>query len=209
MLVTDFSVGNEDGEGVKAIVDMIGVMVLTCYDVLAEHDLLKPDSDVKNIPIISLMLIEFVEGNRSELECNWACEILRLCDEKGIELERHVRKQIKVTTQELKELRDEYLEKREASEHDQEEGGEENGYAAFARKEDWGPGDDFDGEGERMWYRWDWKQEVNHITQQCVAEIMLIEMQYECFKDEHKGGNYYDVTKKSKGVLKKHRLGIF
>jgi hypothetical protein len=35
---------NEDGEGVREIIEMIGLMVLTSFEMLNEHDLFKPDS---------------------------------------------------------------------------------------------------------------------------------------------------------------------
>lgn len=69
-------VGSDDGEGVPEVVDMIGVMVITVLDALAEHDLLRSDSPIKSFPNICLILLE---------------EVVRLCDEAGIELERSCR----------------------------------------------------------------------------------------------------------------------
>ncbi|KAG9239266.1 hypothetical protein BJ875DRAFT_479592 [Amylocarpus encephaloides] len=178
---------NESGLGVKGIINMTGVMALTCLDVLLEHDLLKPDSEVKNIPIICLMMIELLEGVAADFDCGWSCELVRLCDEKGIELEMHVRKQVSVSEEKVKSLREFYREKKEYSDYDQGEDGEDSGYKAFARKEDWKPEDDVVND-ERLWYRWDWQQE------------------YKGFKKNHTGGNHYGLTKRTKSQLEKHAL---
>jgi hypothetical protein len=151
---------NEDGDGTKEIINMLGVMTLTTFEMLSEHDLFKPDSEIKNIPIICLMLLDFVENEAGVCECSWGCEIVRACDEAGIKLEDHVRKQVSVSKDMLDRLRGAYMEKKESSEHaaDEDEG---NGYKTFAKMEGWAPEDDDDDDGYgRMWYRWDWALEV-------------------------------------------------
>ena len=135
--------GNEDGDGVKAIINMLGVMVLTTFEMLSEHDLFKPDSEIKNLPIICLMLLEFVENEACDCDINWGCEVVRACDEAGIKLENHIRKQVSVSKDTLDTLRELYMEKKLSSEHAAEED-EGNGYKTFARMEGWLPDDDID-----------------------------------------------------------------
>jgi hypothetical protein len=145
---------------------MLGLMTLTSYEILSEHHLLKSDSEVKNIEITSLLILEFLSAWASDLECTWGCEVVRLCDEAGIKLDEHVRKQVSVSKEEIKDFRAEYTEKREASEYAEDEECDGDGYTAFALKEDWTPEDDVvvdeDEDTERLWYRWDWGLEVRH-----------------------------------------------
>jgi len=145
---------NEDGDGTKEIIDMLGVMILTTFEMLSEHDLFQADSEIKNIPIICLMLLEFVENEAGACEHRWGCEIVRACDEAGIKLEDHVRKQVPVNKDMLDDLRGAYMEKKELSEHAAEED-DGNGYRTFAKMEGWAPEDDLDDGEDRMWYRWD------------------------------------------------------
>jgi len=143
---------------------MLGLMILTSYDVLSEHDLLTPDSEVKNIAIMSLLILEFLSDWASDLECKWGCEIVRLCDEGGIKLDEHVRKQVSISKETIEEYRAEYMEKKEASDFGKDEESDGNGYKAFALKEDWTPDDDMADEVDRLWYRWDWKLEVRPLV---------------------------------------------
>lgn len=59
----DHQTGDEDGEGVGSVIQMLGIMVLTCFKILIEHDLLAPESVIKNIPVCSLILIELMTRN--------------------------------------------------------------------------------------------------------------------------------------------------
>jgi hypothetical protein len=147
---------------------MLGLMVLTSYDVLAEHSLFKPDSEITNIGIVTLMLLEFLKHYCEDLESNWGCELVRKCDEAGIDLDKIVRKQVNVNKNNLDDLRAEYNAKKTecplevAAAH----GGD--GYKAFAMKGDWTPADDisqvnpggFAFQPEKYWLRWDWQLEV-------------------------------------------------
>lgn len=126
---------------------MMGLMVLTAYSALSEHSLFKPDSEVKNIGIISLMMLEFAQGDGQDLDIDWGCEIVRMCDEAGIDLDKEVRKQVAVSKKDLKGLRDAYKKKKD-------------GYKSAAETKDWKPANDVDND-EKMWYRWDWKLEVS------------------------------------------------
>jgi hypothetical protein len=130
---------------------MLSVMTLTCFDVLSEHNLLTPDSAIKNIPIMSLLILEFLLScctDWEDLKCG--CEIVRLCDEAGIKLDEHVRKQVAVSAKQIRELREEYEEKKEAG-----------GYEKAQAKEGWKREDDV-GEDGRLWCRWDWEKEVSN-----------------------------------------------
>jgi len=126
---------------------MMGLMVLTAFSALSEHSLFKPDSEVKNIGIMSLLMLEFAQGDGQDLDIGWGCEIVRMCDEAGIALDKEVRKQVAVSKEDLKELRDAYKEK-------------EDGYKTAAETKGWKPENDVEGD-EKMWYRWDWKLEVS------------------------------------------------
>jgi hypothetical protein len=142
---------NEDGDSVKDIAAMIGLMVLTCYSALSEHSLFKPDSEVKNLGIISLMLLEFAQGPGCDLDIGWGCEIVRMCDEAGINLDKEVRKQVSVSKKDLKGMRAAYKDKKA-------------GYKKAAEMKGWKPESDVGGKwDEKMWYRWDWKLEVSSL----------------------------------------------
>lgn len=133
----------------KAIAAMIGLMVLTSYSALAEHSLFKPDSEIKNLGIISLMLLDFAKGPGCDLDIEWGCELVRMCDEAGINLDKEVRKQVDVKKKDLKALRAKYKKK-------------QNGYKEAAEKKGWKPADDVGGKWEeKQWFRWDWKLEVS------------------------------------------------
>jgi hypothetical protein len=151
--------GNEDSDSVKAIAQMLGLMLLTSYAALAEHSLFKPDSEVKNIGIVSLLLLEFIQGPGCDLDCGWGCEAVRMCDEAGIMLDKEIRKQVDFSKKHLKELRAAYKEKKEASDFDLALEFDQDGYKAYAQKKDWTPEDDVE-DDEKLWYRWDWKLEV-------------------------------------------------
>jgi len=130
---------------------MIGLMVLTAYDALAEHSLFKADSEVKNIEIMTLMLLEFARGEGQDLDIGWDCELVRICDEAGIDLDKAVRKQVSVSTDDLKELRARYEEKKD-------------GYHKAAEIKGWKPEDDIGGRyDDKQWFRWDWKLEVGSV----------------------------------------------
>jgi hypothetical protein len=147
---------------------MLGLMVLTSYEILSEHDLFKPQSEIRNIGIMSLLVLEFLESC-SDFDCTWGCEVVRLCDEAGIDLHKEIRKQAPVSEQSLKDMREVYREKKAASDfgNDEYDG---NGYIAFKKKKNWKPEDDIGGDDgaktipytdEKMWYRWDWTQEAS------------------------------------------------
>jgi hypothetical protein len=194
---TNIMEGNEDGDSVKAITQMLGLMVLTCYSVLSEHSLFKPDSEVKNIGIMSLLLLEFIQGPGCDLDCGWGCEVVRLCDEAGIGLDKEIRKQVDFSKKNLKEMRDMCKEKKEASGFDVALEFDQDGYKACAQIEDWTPEDDVDADDEKMWCRWDWKLEVSLLCLLLLEEVSNLP-QYKEFQKHYEGGDKYDLTKWSK-----------
>lgn len=152
---------NDDGEGTKRIVEMIGLMTLTTFDMLEEHDFFKIDSEIKTIGIVCLLLLEFLSDWAEDLDVGWGCEIVRMCDDAGIDLRKQIRKQVSVDKKRLKEETGLYKEKLKSSE-----------FQKFANKEGWKPEDDIDTdgqsymqEGNKMWYRWDWTLEVGDISE--------------------------------------------
>lgn len=149
--LADMMADNEDGDSVKDIAAMLGLMVLTAYSALSEHSLLKPDSEVKNIGIMSLMMLEFAKDDGQDLDIGWGCEIVRMCDEAGIDLDKEVRKQVAFSKKDLKGMRAAYKEKKD-------------GYKAAAETKSWKPEHDVGGKwDEKQWYRWDWKLEVSFL----------------------------------------------
>ncbi|KAK0118244.1 hypothetical protein ONS95_012547 [Cadophora gregata] len=184
-----YFINNEDGDRTREIAQLFGTMILTAFEALQEHDLFKPDSEVNNIGIISLILLQFVECDAVDLDCDWAPEVVRLCDEAGIKLDDVVRKQVKVDKKDIKKWRDEYKKKQTKSKYaSKEDGG--NGYKHFAEKKDWKLEDDLENEC-KMWYGWDWK------------------LEYDVFQKSgsHPGGTHYDINKMSKAQKKSHTLG--
>ncbi|PMD32750.1 hypothetical protein L207DRAFT_536046 [Hyaloscypha variabilis F] len=174
---TNRTADNEDGDSVKEIAAMVGLMVLTAYSALSEHSLFTPDSEVKNIGIMSLMMLEFAQVDGCDLDIGWGCEIVRMCDETGIDLDKVVRKQVSVSKKDLKGLRSAYKEKKD-------------GYKKAAEIKGWKPENDIGGKyNEKQWFRWDWK------------------LEYKEFKKNHGGGTYYDLTKWSKKDRERHTLG--
>jgi hypothetical protein len=147
---------------------MLGVMILTTYDIISEHDLFNPDSNIKNIGITSLVFLEFLGGEACDLDCEWGCEVVRLCDQVGIDLEKEVRKQVSVSKADIKKLRKSYQEKVKGYNFGDDDEKDEDAYKTFAEKEDWKPGDDWEDKGpygpERCWYRWDWALEASFDT---------------------------------------------
>jgi hypothetical protein len=126
---------------------MLGVIILTTFEMLSKHDLFKPDSEIKNIPIICLMLLDFVENKAGFCEYSWGCEVVRACDKAGIKLEDYVGKQVAVSKDMLDDLRGRYIEKKESSEHATEEDNGK-GYKTFAKIEGWTPEDNIDNNRE-------------------------------------------------------------
>lgn len=153
-----------DYDVVGEIANMMGTMVLTCYAVLAEHSLFKPDSEVKNISIISLLILEFIKGDGADLYCYWDCEVVRLCSDAGIDLEKGLRKQIRLTREFTEWMLVSREDKKESSPWSPADEYDGDGYMAAAKMQDWTPEDDFDDSFScrtRMWYRWDWAMEVS------------------------------------------------
>ncbi|ESZ90743.1 hypothetical protein SBOR_8877 [Sclerotinia borealis F-4128] len=163
----------DDSDGLKEIINMMGTMVLTSLKMLSEHNLFIPDSQIKNIPIICLLILEFLNGHASDLDLSWQSEIVRHCDEADIKLVKTVRKQVSISKKSLEDWRSNYKEKME----DCEDAENEDGYKIWAKQKNWKPENDYHDTNERKWYRWDWK------------------LEYKDFKQDHAGGHKYDLTK--------------
>jgi hypothetical protein len=91
--------------------DMLGLMIFTCFDILSEHGLFKPNDEIKNIEICVLIVLEFLVKDCVDYEIEWACEIVRKCDEAGFDLDGFVRKQVCFDKKDLRVLRKEYRSK--------------------------------------------------------------------------------------------------
>ncbi|KAF7910073.1 uncharacterized protein EAE98_012216 [Botrytis deweyae] len=182
----------DNPDGLREEVGMIGIMVLTSFEMLSEHKLFSADSEIKNIPIICLIILEFLDSYTTDLfdGSSWQCEVVRLCDQAGIDLSKSIRKQVDIDEEKLTAWREEYKEKKENF-----EGAEDgDGYKFWAEKSDWRPEDDMKEKEPdsrwifptKNWYRWDWKTE------------------YQFAKANLKGGNKYDLSKVPKSQLTFH-----
>ncbi len=146
---------NDDSDGMREVINMFGTMLLTAFDMLAEHGLLAANSPIPNIGIISLLMIEFIEDTASDLDIEWGHEAVRALDKAGVELKP--RKEAHVSQEKIDELREQYQEK----EREEIEDGK-NIYQVHSSNRSWQPEDDFEDE-ERLWARWDWKKEVGAL----------------------------------------------
>jgi uncharacterized protein YwqG len=145
---------------------MLGVMILTTFDILSEHDLFKPDSEIKNIGIVSLLILEFLLVAACNFESDWGHEVVRLCDNAGIDLAKIVRKQVSVSEKDIKEYRQADKDNIRGWMTGEEENDlESNMYLEYGEMNAWIPKDDIEEfHKERMWYRWDWALEVSTGT---------------------------------------------
>ncbi|KAM3081166.1 hypothetical protein ACMFMG_005121 [Clarireedia jacksonii] len=174
---------NDDSDTIRAIMNMFGTMILTSFEMLAEHGLFTPDSRIKNIAIISLLWLEFIDQNGEDLDISWACEVVRLCDEAGFDLTESLRGQIDLDKEKFETWRKEYGEKKKCQEAE-----DGDGYKYWAGKTKWKPQDDWK-DDVRQWYRWDWKVEYNE------------------FKKDNPGGSHYDLTKMSRAERDMYTFG--
>ena len=150
---------------------MLGIMILTTFDILSEHHLFKPDSEVKNIGIVCLLLLEFLRVEACDFDCGWGREIVRLCDNAGIDLTKMVRKQVSVSEKDIGEYRQNVKDNLRGWKTGEDETDQENNmYKKYSEMNHWTPKDDMAEERveefdrERMWYRWDWALEVSLIS---------------------------------------------
>jgi len=154
---------NENGDGVKAVTEFLGVMIMTTFDMLKEHNLFVASTEetkIKNLQIMSLMLLEFLLDYGQDLDQEWGCEIVRYFDEAGIDLEKSLRKQVSVSKKQIEDYRSQWKEKKEASDLAN-DGDNGDGYTTFEKKKDWKPADDINDYERKMFYRWDWEKEVS------------------------------------------------
>ncbi|TGO22116.1 hypothetical protein BPAE_0182g00010 [Botrytis paeoniae] len=105
---TEMWMNVNDADGLREICEMMATMMLTSFEMLSEHNLFTADSEIKNIPIICLIFLEFFDNTATDLDLNCQCEILRLCDEAGTDLTKHVRKQVQISEKKFNDWRDQY-----------------------------------------------------------------------------------------------------
>ncbi|KAF7886140.1 hypothetical protein EAF00_010243 [Botryotinia globosa] len=128
----------DDSSRIEAIVNEFGTMLLTSLEMLSEHNLLAANSAVKNIPVILLLLFKFLkEWEELGYEIGWPCEVVRLCDEAGIDLVQAI--QYTISAFQWKRLITEFYQPDDFANYGQEE------------------------ERKRKWFRWDWKMEYSEL----------------------------------------------
>ncbi|KAI9649516.1 hypothetical protein NHQ30_002094 [Ciborinia camelliae] len=174
----------DDSSRIDAIIDEFGLMILTSLDMLSEHNLLAPDRTIKNIPIILLLMLDFLKRwEELDYETRWPCEVVRLCDEACIDLVQaiqHANKMIEVQEDKIQTWRRDYEKKQTSSDFAKFEPFNGNGYMYWASKKSWTPEQDGlylvkefyqpedprnygrEEEETRKWFRWDWKIEASH-----------------------------------------------
>lgn len=133
----------DDSFRIGEIVEEFGLMILTSLEMLSEHNLLAPDSPVKNIPVILLILLAFVlEWEGLGYDIGWPCEVVRVCDEAGIDLAQPIQyanNMIQVKDENIQAWRSEYMKKQTSSGFAKHAPFNGNGYMYWASKEHWMP----------------------------------------------------------------------
>lgn len=87
-------------------------MLITAYEMLAEHNLIRDDSPIPNIGIVTLLLLDFLRDTCNDFDIEHTCEIVRAADKYGVKLEP--REEVQGATQdEIDSLRAEYEEQDE------------------------------------------------------------------------------------------------
>ncbi|KAF7899407.1 hypothetical protein BELL_0097g00110 [Botrytis elliptica] len=174
----------DDSSRIEAIVNEFGTMLLTSLEMLSEHNLFAANSTVKNIPVILLLIFRFLkEWEELGYEIGWPCEVIRLCDEAGIDLLQviqHTSEKIKIQEGKLHAWRLEYQRKQTGCTFAESQPFNGNGYMYWASKQDWQPKQDGlhlfkefyqpddpangrEEDGKRNWFRWDWKLEYSEF----------------------------------------------
>ncbi|TGO46553.1 hypothetical protein BCON_0318g00030 [Botryotinia convoluta] len=190
----------DDSSRIEAIVNEFDTMLLTSLEMLSEHNLFAVNSTVKNIPVILLLIFEFLK-EREDLgyEIGWPCEVVRLCDEAGIDLvqaRQNTNEKIKIQEGKLHTWRKEYQKKQTGCAFALSQPFNGNRYMYWASKQYWQPKQDGlhlvkefyqpndltnygqEEEGRRKWFRWDWK------------------MEYSEFKTKYRGGSRYVLNRR-------------
>jgi hypothetical protein len=69
---------NDDSEGIKEVIDMMGVMYLTALEMLHESGLISPTSPLPdNIGVMTLHFLDFMINTCSDFDLEWVHEIVR------------------------------------------------------------------------------------------------------------------------------------
>jgi hypothetical protein len=83
----NISTVNDDWEAVGEVVDMLGVMYITTFEMLHESGLTSPTSPLPdNIGVMTLHFLNFVMDTCSDFGFDWAHEIVRAADKYGVVL---------------------------------------------------------------------------------------------------------------------------
>ncbi|QSZ34341.1 hypothetical protein DSL72_005932 [Monilinia vaccinii-corymbosi] len=209
-----------DSLRIRDIVDEFGLMILTSLEMLSEHNLLAPDSRVKNIPIILLLMLNFAkEWEPLGYHIRWPCEVVRLCDEAGIDLAQciqHTNGMITVKEERIQAWRKDYEKKRTSSDFAKLEPFNGNGYMYWARKKNWQPKHDGQKfkefyqpddprnygreEKERDWFRWDWKIEYPAFTKEYPGGTSCV-LYNNAVSGRARGGTKKKATRAKRRVL--------
>lgn len=97
---------NDDSASIKEVFDMFVPMLITSFEMLGEHDLIKPTSAIPNVGIITLLILAFLRNTARDFDIDTCHEILRAADKAGVVLEP--RKELSLTQEDLDSLRTEY-----------------------------------------------------------------------------------------------------
>lgn len=85
--LTDTSLVNDNSDGIKEVLDMLGVMYITALEMLHECALTGPTSPLPdNLGVMTLFFLDFMRNTASNFDIDWAHEIVRAADAYGVVL---------------------------------------------------------------------------------------------------------------------------
>jgi hypothetical protein len=83
----NFSLVNDDSEGMSEVFDMMGVMFITALEMLHESALIGPTSPLPdNVGVMTLFFLDFVVNSCSDYDLEWVHEVVRAADKNGVVL---------------------------------------------------------------------------------------------------------------------------
>ena len=102
---------NDDSDGTREVLNMIGVMFITALEMLHESNLIGLTSPLPdNVGVITLLFLEFMTQTCSDYDLEWCHEAVRAADKYGVVLTPP--EQTSFGQDELDELREECEEKK-------------------------------------------------------------------------------------------------
>ena len=139
----------DDGDRLTQSFSVIGTMVLSVLDILEEEGLFTADSEIKDVPLVLALVIEFARGNPAgrDEETDWMKVIVGKAKKAGIKLESVLAGGVNDT---IEELEKEVIENDELDQDDEDRLTWENDKDAESDDED----------EERTWRKWDFSKEV-------------------------------------------------